>query len=101
VTTEFLKPSRGELRIATEDEWTMRKRTSWGTESSGISLWGPRVRIRIAEAELFGSLARCQLLSTDLDEGRHGGGIDAETLSYEVIVSAQLLQTKSDPIGRR
>jgi len=62
-----------------------------GTESSGITLWGRRVRIRIGEAELSGWLTRGQLLSTDIDEGRHARGIDAEALSYEVLVGAQLL----------
>jgi hypothetical protein len=67
----------------------------------GITLWGLRVRIRIGEAELSRSPARCQLLSADLDEGRHARRIDAETLSYEVLIGTQLLQTKADPIGPR
>jgi hypothetical protein len=42
-----------------------------------------------------------ELPSTDLDEGRHGRGVDSETVSDEVIVGSEFPQMQSDPIGPR
>jgi hypothetical protein len=68
--------------------------------SPGVIRWVRRVRIR--EVELPSrSLARCQLLSTDLDEGRYTCGVDFEAVSDEIVVGTHLVQTQSDPIGPR
>jgi len=73
-----------------------------GEKSSGISLWGRRVLIRVGEVELLsGELFGCQFLSPDLNERRHTGGIDSEAVSDQVIVGTHLVQTQSDPIGPR
>ena len=63
---------------------------------------GRRTRIRIRPVNaLLESLFGRQLASTDLDEGRHAGGVHSEAVANEVIVCSQFPQTQSDPIGPR
>jgi hypothetical protein len=50
---------------------------------------------------MVGSLIRCQLPPTDLDEGRHARGVDSQTVSNEVVVGSQLPQPQSDSVGPR
>jgi hypothetical protein len=49
------------------------------------------------EADLFNvSKIGSELPSTDLDEGRHGRGVDSETVSDEVIAGSEFPQMQSD-----
>jgi hypothetical protein len=50
---------------------------------------------------LRGLLFGCQLLSSDLYEGRHARWVHSETLSNQVIVGSQFAQTQPDPIRPR
>jgi hypothetical protein len=45
------------------------------------------------------SLLRCQLLSPNLEESRYARRVDFETISDQVVVGTQVLQTQADPIG--
>jgi hypothetical protein len=50
---------------------------------------------------LMASRIGSQLPPTDLDEGRHGRGIDSDALSDEGIVGSEFPQLQSDPVGPR